>query len=214
MHVLMSCSAVQHHCQYSLSYAHKSLATVTSQAVPGTCRGVPAWLSETAVCFGHVYTPLGASLTSYSLAIPPRPRLPPSETASALALAVALALHAPMNLFLQPREPQAKPLASASALAADMASPPLAPAKAEALAVAAASHSLGRGARRLPLLKSSMKVLTVAVASAVAVAPAGAASRIQRCVWWIGQSTSASCVLANHAVHSILKRGVQLMHGL
>jgi hypothetical protein len=111
--------------------------------------------------------------------MPSRPRLPPSETASALALAVALALHAPMNLFLQPREPQAKPLASASALATDMASPPLAPAKAEALADAAASHSLGRGARRLPLLKSSRKVLTVALASAVADAPAQAMGAAQ-----------------------------------
>jgi hypothetical protein len=91
--------------------------------------------------------------------------VPPDEKLSALAL--ALAVHAPMNLVLQPVVPGAKLLASASALAKEKASPPLADEKAEALAEAAATQSLGRGAR--PFLKKSW---TKAVADASAKAPA------------------------------------------
>jgi hypothetical protein len=101
--------------------------------------------------------------------------LPPVEKLSALAL--ALAVHAPLNLVLQAGEPQAKPLASASALAKERASPPLADEKAEALAEAAAMHSLGRMGRRLPFLKKSS---TKAVADASAVATAGTCARRMR----------------------------------
>jgi hypothetical protein len=95
------------------------------------------------------------------------PPLPPDEKLSALAL--ALAVHAPMNLVLQPGVPWAKLLASASALAKEKASPSLADEKAEALAEAAAMQSLGRGAQPLPFLKKSW---TKAVADASAKAPA------------------------------------------
>jgi hypothetical protein len=74
----------------------------------------------------------------------------PNDKLSARAL--ALALHAPMNTSFQPADPQANALASASALAKEIASAPLARAKAEALAEAADWHSLAVGARLMPFV--------------------------------------------------------------
>ncbi len=66
-------------------------------------------------------------------------------------------------------------------MAKEKASPPLEEEKADALAEAAAWHSLGRGTRCTPLLKSSMKVVTVASAVAEAKPPAGRTRQAEAC---------------------------------
>lgn len=78
----------------------------------------------------------------------PPAELLPNDKLSARAL--ALALHAPTNTSFQPAEPQENALASA--LAKEIASAPLARAKAAALADAADWHSLAVGARLMPFV--------------------------------------------------------------
>jgi hypothetical protein len=95
-------------------------------------------------------------------ALPEKP--PPVEKDSAFAL--ALAWQAVMKRSLHSGEPQDAPDNSASALAAENASPPPWE-KAEEEAEAAASHSPKVGLRRLPRLQSS----TYAEASADAEEP-------------------------------------------
>jgi hypothetical protein len=94
-----------------------------------------------------------------------RPPLePPKEPDSADA--DAWALQADRNAPFQPSEPRDPAAASAAALAAEKAPKPSPKLKLDALAEAAASHSLVEGARRTPLPQSSKKERAAANASA------------------------------------------------